>query len=110
MPTLGTTTARVAVPRAPAFGNSGYYFIALFIGACLLAGQAAAATPVLVGDAQAGQAKAVVCGACHGVDGNSAAPTFPKLAGQNEKYLLKQFHLSMVLLMTTKSLQEKYRL
>jgi hypothetical protein len=35
MPTLGTTTARVAVPRAPAFGNSGYYFIALFIGAIL---------------------------------------------------------------------------
>jgi cytochrome c553 len=27
---------------------------------------------------------------CHGVDGNSLAPTFPKLAGQNEGYLLKQ--------------------
>ncbi len=66
--------------------------IALFIGACLLAGQAAAATPVLVGDPQAGQAKTVVCGACHGTDGNSAVPTFPKLAGQGEKYLLKQMH------------------
>ena len=65
---------------------------ALFIGACLLAGQAAAATPVLEGNPQAGQAKAVVCGACHGVDGNSAVATFPKLAGQNEKYLLKQMH------------------
>jgi cytochrome c553 len=66
--------------------------IALFIGACLLAGQAAAATPALVGNPQAGQAKTVVCGACHGADGNSLAPTFPKLAGQHEKYLLKQLH------------------
>lgn len=42
------------------------------------------------GDAAAGQAKAAVCGACHGMDGNSAAPDFPKLAGQGERYLLKQ--------------------
>src|SRR5690606_28319873 len=30
------------------------------------------------------------CVACHGADGNSAAPTFPKLAGQSERYALKQ--------------------
>jgi len=42
------------------------------------------------GDAAAGQSKAAVCGACHGPDGNSAAPNFPKLAGQGERYLLKQ--------------------
>ena len=42
------------------------------------------------GDAAAGQAKTAVCAACHGADGNSALATFPKLAGQNEKYLLKQ--------------------
>jgi len=42
------------------------------------------------GDAAAGQAKAAVCGACHGPDGNSPAPNFPKLAGQGERYLLKQ--------------------
>ncbi|CAM5227802.1 MAG: c-type cytochrome [Pseudomonas sp.] len=42
------------------------------------------------GDAKAGQSKAAVCGACHGVDGNSPAPNFPKLAGQGERYLLKQ--------------------
>ncbi|SEI85919.1 Cytochrome c553 [Azotobacter beijerinckii] len=42
------------------------------------------------GDAAAGQGKAAVCGACHGPDGNSAAPNFPKLAGQGERYLLKQ--------------------
>ena len=44
------------------------------------------------GDAAAGQAKAAVCGACHGPDGNSMAPNFPKLAGQGDRYLLKQLH------------------
>ena len=44
------------------------------------------------GDAAAGQAKAAVCGACHGPDGNSPAPNFPKLAGQGERYLTKQMH------------------
>src|SRR6218665_3630219 len=44
------------------------------------------------GEAKAGQAKTAVCGACHGPDGNSAAPNFPKLAGQGERYLLKQLH------------------
>lgn len=42
------------------------------------------------GDATAGAAKAAVCGACHGADGNSMMATFPKLAGLGEKYLLKQ--------------------
>ncbi len=44
------------------------------------------------GDPAAGQAKAAVCGACHGPDGNSMAPNFPKLAGQGERYLNKQLH------------------
>ena len=42
------------------------------------------------GDAAAGEAKSATCAACHGADGNSAAPAFPKLAGLGEKYLLKQ--------------------
>jgi cytochrome c553 len=42
------------------------------------------------GDTAAGQAKIAMCSSCHGVDGNSVIPTFPKLAGQNAKYLLKQ--------------------
>jgi cytochrome c553 len=44
------------------------------------------------GDAEAGKAKAAACGACHGADGNSPAPSFPKLAGQGEKYLVKQMN------------------
>lgn len=42
------------------------------------------------GDAAAGKAKAAACAACHGPDGNSPAATFPKIAGQGEKYLAKQ--------------------
>jgi len=44
------------------------------------------------GDAAAGQAKTAVCAACHSPDGNSMVPNFPKLAGQGERYLLKQLH------------------
>jgi len=42
------------------------------------------------GDAGAGKNKSAACSACHGADGNSAAPTFPNMAGQGEKYLVKQ--------------------
>lgn len=41
------------------------------------------------GDAEAGKAKAQVCEACHGADGLSVAPIYPKLAGQHEDYLVK---------------------
>jgi len=41
-------------------------------------------------DAAAGETKAAVCSACHGPGGNSMVPLFPKLAGQHEKYLIKQ--------------------
>jgi len=42
------------------------------------------------GDAEAGQSKVAVCAGCHGSDGNSAVPNFPKLAGIGEKYLFNQ--------------------
>ena len=57
-----------------------------------ITGAAVAAEGPVKGDATAGQAKAAVCGACHGPDGNSPAPNFPKLAGQGERYLSKQMH------------------
>lgn len=44
------------------------------------------------GNAEAGKTKAATCGACHGMDGNSVAPTFPKLAGQVTEYITKQLH------------------
>lgn len=42
------------------------------------------------GNAEAGAEKTAVCAACHGADGNSGAPIYPKLAGLNTKYLYKQ--------------------
>ena len=42
------------------------------------------------GDAEAGAGKVATCAACHGSDGNSAMPNFPKLAALGEKYLYKQ--------------------
>ncbi|HHM05066.1 MAG TPA: cytochrome c4 [Gammaproteobacteria bacterium] len=42
------------------------------------------------GDPAAGEAKAGLCGGCHGFDGNSADATFPRLAGQYADYIVKQ--------------------
>jgi cytochrome c553 len=47
-------------------------------------------TAQAAGDAEAGKSKSAMCAACHGPDGNSPAPTFPKLAGQHAAYLAKQ--------------------
>lgn len=45
------------------------------------------------GDAASGQAKAAVCAACHGPDGNSVVPQWPKLAGQHEDFLARQVRM-----------------
>ncbi len=42
------------------------------------------------GTVEAGQAKSATCMACHGMDGNSANPEWPSLAGQHSSYILKQ--------------------
>ncbi|MDJ0892356.1 MAG: c-type cytochrome [Gammaproteobacteria bacterium] len=43
-----------------------------------------------VGDPAAGKAKSAVCAGCHGADGNSTNPEWPKLAGQHPSYIAKQ--------------------
>lgn len=55
------------------------------LGAFAVAGNAMAA-----GDATAGQAKSAACAGCHGADGNSMNPVWPKLAGQHANYIAKQ--------------------
>lgn len=55
---------------------------------CLFLGFSTSA--IAQGNAENGKAKAVVCGACHGADGNSAISMNPKLAGQHANYLAKQ--------------------
>lgn len=53
----------------------------------LASGPAPAAKP----DLAKGEATfTTVCAACHGADGNSAAPAYPKLAQQHPEYLFKQ--------------------
>ncbi|MEZ5451846.1 MAG: c-type cytochrome [Thiothrix sp.] len=42
------------------------------------------------GSAEAGKTKSATCAACHGMDGNSVNPEWPKLAGQHESYIVKQ--------------------
>lgn len=48
------------------------------------------ANVLAAGDAGVGHAKAAACAACHGEDGNSVNPEWPKLAGQGEAYIIKQ--------------------
>lgn len=45
------------------------------------------------GDPDAGAQKSLVCGACHGVDGNSVNPEWPNLAGQHASYIAAQLAL-----------------
>ena len=53
-----------------------------------------ASMPVLaLGDAEAGKSKSATCVACHGADGNSVVPNWPKLAGQHAPYLVRQIAL-----------------
>lgn len=42
------------------------------------------------GDPVAGREKSQTCAACHGVNGNSTNPVWPKLAGQHPNYIVKQ--------------------
>jgi cytochrome c553 len=57
-----------------------YGFIALFLTSAVWAD----------GDADAGKQKTASCAGCHGQDGNSMIPAFPKLSGLGEKYLTAQ--------------------
>jgi len=56
----------------------------------LLPLMAVPAASAVTGDPAAGAQKAAVCGACHGSDGNSLNPEWPKLAGQQASYIASQ--------------------
>jgi cytochrome c553 len=49
--------------------------------------------PFKDGDAARGTAKAAVCSACHGPNGNSTSPDWPRLAGQSAVYIVEQLRL-----------------
>jgi cytochrome c553 len=60
--------------------------LSVTLAVCVSAAQAVAA-----GDPGAGEAQAAACAACHGQDGATGLdPTYPNLAGQNERYLTSQ--------------------
>ena len=59
--------------------------VAAASGALLLISSYGMAANIEAGKKKAGE----VCAACHGQDGNSPAPAFPKLAGQHADYLEK---------------------
>jgi cytochrome c553 len=42
------------------------------------------------GDVDEGRKKARACQVCHGKGGDSQNPTYPRLAGQHAKYIVKQ--------------------
>jgi len=51
---------------------------------------ALAAAPAAADAERARELASTLCVACHGVDGNSVSPAFPKLAGLQPEYLAKQ--------------------
>ncbi|MEO7068719.1 MAG: cytochrome c [Rhodanobacter sp.] len=54
---------------------------------------ALASAPLLAsGNAANGKAKAATCFACHGADGNSVDPQYPRLAGQYDTYIQQVLH------------------
>ena len=71
--------------------NLGIFLMKKFIMSSAIYLISAIISPVMAaGDAFAGKGKSAVCAACHGSDGNSSSYMFPKLAGQNEYYIVKQ--------------------
>jgi cytochrome c553 len=57
---------------------------------CALSALYMSAPAVAEGSAEAGEAKAATCVACHGVAGNSVNPEWPTIAGQHRPYIIKQ--------------------
>jgi cytochrome c553 len=49
--------------------------------------------PYADGSVQAGATRAAVCFSCHGPNGNSENPIWPRLAGQDAVYIAQQLHL-----------------
>jgi cytochrome c553 len=59
----------------------------LLASVCLLVASDSACN---AGDVKAGRTKALMCQACHGLDGLSKVPDAPNIAGQTEPYIVAQ--------------------
>ena len=67
-----------------------FVFVALAVASLGASANASEAAPAKPDTAKGEASYTAVCAACHGADGNSGTPTFPKLAQQHPQYLIKQ--------------------
>ncbi len=70
-----------------AFSRTAILVVKLLVATGILL---AGGSPSQAGDVKAGSAKAMMCQACHGLDGLSKTPDAPNIAGQIEPYLVMQ--------------------
>jgi cytochrome c553 len=93
--------ASVGAQRGRRVGGAARRLVHATVAAAVIAlpASAWAAAPVLKlypygdGTVQGGAAKVATCTACHGPNGNSTNPQWPRLAGQNAVYIDEQLHL-----------------
>jgi cytochrome c553 len=77
----------VRVKVISAYPKAALLLVHLFAAVCLLV---ATGEVCGAGDVKAGRAKALMCQACHGLDGLSKTPDAPNIAGQTEPYIVAQ--------------------
>jgi len=70
-----------------AFSRTALFAVKLLVPVCVLVATSGVSQ---AGDVKAGRAKAMMCQACHGLDGLSKTPDAPNIAGQTEPYLVAQ--------------------
>ncbi len=73
--------------------NFAWFYFPFLVALSVAVGPVAFAGDLTKGDVAKGKTRASACVACHGPDGNSANPEWPKLAGQSSLYIIKQLRL-----------------
>jgi cytochrome c553 len=82
----GVTQALAQTPESPPPAAAG-------AAPAAAAGASTPGDPFAHGTAAAGATKATVCSSCHGPNGNSTNPEWPRLAGQSAVYIAEQLRL-----------------
>jgi cytochrome c553 len=67
--------------------SAARFVVRLFAFICVIV---ASGSLCRAGDIKAGRTKALMCQACHGLDGLSKVPDAPNIAGQTEPYIVAQ--------------------
>jgi cytochrome c553 len=69
------------------FSKTATFVVQLLASACSVLFSCSVSS---AGDIRVGRTKAMMCQACHGLDGLSKTPDAPNIAGQTEQYLVVQ--------------------